>query len=78
MTVCIIHYLLTFTIHDVFISERLMDRERQRRYRERIRSDPVKQSDDEKERRRYEAVAQVHIGVLLSHWIDDDTLTKVK
>ncbi|XP_041963166.1 apoptotic chromatin condensation inducer in the nucleus-like isoform X2 [Alosa sapidissima] len=33
--------------------KRLMDRERQRRYRERIRSNPVKQSDDEKERRRF-------------------------
>ncbi|XP_062394777.1 zinc finger CCCH domain-containing protein 13-like [Sardina pilchardus] len=33
--------------------KRLMDRERQRRYRERIRSNPVKQSDDVKERRRF-------------------------
>ncbi|KAL2084403.1 hypothetical protein ACEWY4_019921 [Coilia grayii] len=35
------------------LKKRLMDRERQRRYRERIRSDPLKHSDDEKERRRF-------------------------
>ncbi|XP_012673480.1 zinc finger CCCH domain-containing protein 13-like isoform X2 [Clupea harengus] len=35
------------------LKKRLMDRERQRRYRERIRSNPMKQSDDEKERRRF-------------------------
>lgn len=51
-----------------------MDRED--RYKERIRSDPVKQSDDEKKRRRYDAIAQLCIRVLHNHWIYDDTLTK--